>query len=629
MTEARFLGGRYELGEVLGHGGMAEVRIGVDRRLGRTVAVKTLRPDLATDPIFQARFRREAQSAAALNQPTIVAVYDTGEEKADGISIPYIVMEYVEGRTLRDVLREGRRILPERALEITADVLEALEYSHRAGIIHRDIKPGNVMLTPNGDVKVMDFGIARAVADASATMTQTAAVIGTAQYLSPEQARGESVDARSDIYSTGCLLYELLTGRPPFVGDSPVSVAYQHVREEPRPPSMLDPEVPPIADAITLKALQKKPHDRYQSAAEMRQDIERGLSGQELIAPMLAAGATARFLPPDEPITPADPERAAAYAEDDETRDRGRKAAYILLAIAIVFVLGVAAFIGLQSLGKDSAKTVSTPTLQGKTLTEAQAALAQSRLRLGKVTQQASENVAKGQIVSQNPTPGASAKIDSAVDVAVSSGQGEVTIPAVVGKKVSAARAMLEKEGLNVLSKEDSKASGDATDVSRVNPDEGSVVKAGSTVTLYHPSGLVSVPDVVGDSAAVAEARLADAGFRVGKSYDTTSQAQAGTVVRQVPGSGRRREPDTTVTIVIARAPAQQQPKPQPKPKPTKTQEPSPTPTQTQPEPTPTQTETPPPPTETPKPTPTDTPEPPPPPQGDGATTPPPPPPAA
>ncbi|GAA2757426.1 Stk1 family PASTA domain-containing Ser/Thr kinase [Actinopolymorpha rutila] len=631
MTEARFLGGRYELGEVLGHGGMAEVRIGVDRRLGRTVAVKTLRPDLATDPIFQARFRREAQSAAALNQPTIVAVYDTGEEKADGISVPYIVMEYVEGRTLRDVLREGRRILPERALEITADVLEALEYSHRAGIIHRDIKPGNVMLTPSGDVKVMDFGIARAVADASATMTQTAAVIGTAQYLSPEQARGESVDARSDIYSTGCLLYELLTGRPPFVGDSPVSVAYQHVREEPRPASMLDPEVPPIADAITLKALQKKPHDRYQSAAEMRQDIERGLSGQELIAPMLAADATARFLPPDEPDTPTNHERAAAYAEDDEQNpQRGRRAAYILLAIAIVFVLGVAAFIGLQSLGKNSANTVSTPTLQGKTLTEAQAVLARSQLRLGKVTQQASKDVTKGQIVSQNPTPGASAKVDSAVDVAVSSGQGDVTIPAVVGKKVSAARAMLEKEGLNVVSREDSNASGDANSVSRVNPDEGSVVKAGSTVTLYHASGLVSVPRVVGDSVAVAEARLADAGFRVSKRYDTTSQAQAGTVVRQVPGAGQRREPDTTVTIVIARAPAGQ-PKPQPKPKPTKTKEPSPTPTPTptQPEPTPTQTESP-------KPTPTDTPPPEPQPtpttpapQGDAAKTPPPPPPAA
>ncbi len=215
-----------------------------DLRLGRRVAIKRLRTDLASDPTFQARFRREAQSAASLNHPAIVAVYDTGEEQSPddkGLMLPYIVMEYVEGRTLRDILREGRKILPERALEITASILDALDYSHRAGIIHRDIKPANVMLNPSGDVKVMDFGIARAIADSSATMTQTAAVIGTAQYLSPEQARGEQVDARSDLYSTGCVLFELLTGRPPFVGDSPVSVAYQHVREEPPAPSTIDP----------------------------------------------------------------------------------------------------------------------------------------------------------------------------------------------------------------------------------------------------------------------------------------------------------------------------------------------------------------------------------------------------
>ena len=248
MEEPRRLGDRYELGPVLGRGGMAEVHMARDIRLGRTVAVKMLRVDLARDPSFQARFRREAQSAASLNHPSIVAVYDTGEDIIDGLSLPYIVMEYVDGSTLRELLQSGRRLLPERAMEITAGVLQALEYSHRNGIVHRDIKPGNVMLTRSGAVKVMDFGIARAVADTSATMTQTAAVIGTAQYLSPEQARGESVDARSDLYSTGCLLYELLTGRPPFVGDSPVSVAYQHVREDPVPPSQLDPELTPVID---------------------------------------------------------------------------------------------------------------------------------------------------------------------------------------------------------------------------------------------------------------------------------------------------------------------------------------------------------------------------------------------
>src|ERR1700754_852597 len=296
MTQPRLLGGRYELDGVAGRGGMAEGYRARDIRLDRIVAIKTLRSDLARDHTFQARFRREAQSAASLNHPAIVAVYDTGEEPAadgSGVMQPYIVMEFVAGRTLRDILREGRKILPERALEITSGVLSALDYSHRAGIIHRDIKPGNVMLTPSGDVKVMDFGIARAVSDASSTMTQTAAVVGTAQYLSPEQARGETVDSRSDVYSTGCLLYELLTGRPPFIGDSPVAVAYQHVREPAQPPSDFDTEITPEMDAIVMKALAKRVEDRYQSAAAMRSDIERYLAGRPVQAGVPPAVAEA------------------------------------------------------------------------------------------------------------------------------------------------------------------------------------------------------------------------------------------------------------------------------------------------------------------------------------------------
>src|SRR5947208_7743718 len=296
MTQPRLLGGRYELDGVVGRGGMAEVYRARDLRLDRIVAVKTLREDLARDQTFQARFRREAQSAASLNHPSIVAVYDPGEDDTGGSHIPYIVMEYVDGRTLRDLLRDDRRLLPERALEITDGVLRALEYSHQAGIVHRDIKPCNVMVTRNGDVKVMDFGIARAMSDAQATMTQTAQVIGTAQYLSPEQARGERVDARSDLYSTGCLLYELLTGRPPFLGDSPVAIAYQHVRENPIPPSRVDPEVPQWADAIVLKAMAKDPRDRYQSAAEMRADIQRALSGVPVSGPRTGVyGGTQRM----------------------------------------------------------------------------------------------------------------------------------------------------------------------------------------------------------------------------------------------------------------------------------------------------------------------------------------------
>lgn len=293
MTErGTLLGGRYELDQIIGRGGMAEVWKAKDTRLGRDVAVKRLRVDLASDSTFQARFRREAQAAAGLNHPNIVSVYDTGEEidsKSD-VHVPFIIMELVDGVTLREVLRGGRKILPERALEFTQGTLDALAYSHRAGIVHRDIKPANVMLTATGTVKVMDFGIARAVADTSATMTQTAAVIGTAQYLSPEQARGEKVDNRSDIYSTGVLLYELLVGRPPFIGDSPVSVAYQHVREMPVPPSALDSEITPAMDAIVLKALAKDPADRYQDARAMRDDITRCLNNSPVAAAMQAPG---------------------------------------------------------------------------------------------------------------------------------------------------------------------------------------------------------------------------------------------------------------------------------------------------------------------------------------------------
>src|ERR1700743_2060052 len=285
MTQPRLLGGRYELDGVVGRGGMAEVYRAHDIRLDRVVAIKTRRTDRARDQTFQARFRREAQSAASLNNPTILAVYDTGEDLSTGVPVPFIVMEFVDGRTVRDLLIEGHRLLPERTLEIVSGTLRALDYSHQSGIVHRDIKPGNVMVTRNGDIKVMDFGIARAMSDNQATMTQTAQVIGTAQYLSPEQARGERVDARSDLYSTGCLMYELLTGRPPFTGDSPVAIAYQHVRENPVPPTVVDPDIPPWADAIVLKAMAKAAGDRYQSAAEMRMDVQRAMNGMAVAAP--------------------------------------------------------------------------------------------------------------------------------------------------------------------------------------------------------------------------------------------------------------------------------------------------------------------------------------------------------
>src|SRR5215510_510226 len=342
-AQPRLLGGRYQVGELLGYGGMAEVHRGRDLRLGRDVAIKVLRTDLARDDTFQLRFRREAQNAASLNHPAIVAVYDTGEERgATGESLPYIVMEFVNGRTLKEVLASEGRLMPRRALEITAEIAAALDFSHRHGIVHRDIKPGNVMLTQNGQVKVMDFGIARALASGGSTMTQTSAVIGTAQYLSPEQARGEAVDARSDVYATGCVVFELITGHPPFVGDNPVSVAYQHGREDPRPPSDSNRDVSPGVDAIVLKALAKNPLNRYQSAGEMRADLLRAAAGRPVMAtPIMHDAPTALVDAPPRVgpygSRPTPPSRVA-------TPPRRRTSTWVMVTLGI---LGVVALVAL------------------------------------------------------------------------------------------------------------------------------------------------------------------------------------------------------------------------------------------------------------------------------------------
>ncbi|MDT5412029.1 MAG: eukaryotic-like serine/threonine-protein kinase, partial [Mycobacterium sp.] len=291
MTTPQHLSDRYELGEILGFGGMSEVHLARDVRLHRDVAVKVLRADLARDPSFYLRFRREAQNAAALNHPAIVAVYDTGEAETAAGPLPYIVMEYVNGVTLRDIVHTDGPMTPTRAIEVIADACQALNFSHQHGIIHRDVKPANIMISTTNAVKVMDFGIARALSDSGNSVTQTAAVIGTAQYLSPEQARGDTVDARSDVYSLGCVLYEMLTGEPPFVGDSPVAVAYQHVREDPVPPSRRYEGISADLDAVVLKALAKNPENRYQTAAEMRSDLVRVHNGEPPEAPKILTEA--------------------------------------------------------------------------------------------------------------------------------------------------------------------------------------------------------------------------------------------------------------------------------------------------------------------------------------------------
>ena len=359
MTAARLVGGRYEIGELLGYGGMAEVHKGRDVRLGRDVAVKVLRADLARDPSFQNRFRREAQAAAGLNHPSIVAVYDTGEDDGPEGHTPYIVMEYVEGHTLREVLKTQEQLPPQQAMEITAEVCAALDFSHRSGIVHRDIKPGNVMITNAGAIKVMDFGIARALADNAATVTATAAVIGTAQYLSPEQARGESVDARSDVYSTGCLLYELLTGHPPFTGDSPVAIAYQHVRENPQVPSSVNRAVPPALDSIVMKALAKNPLNRYQTAAEMRADLQRALSGQAVEAESVMTDAQrTQFIAAAAGRQPRPGVLTPNYDEDDDTAHHRGALIWTAVVLALLLVIGSSA---LYLLKKDNGP--NTPAL--------------------------------------------------------------------------------------------------------------------------------------------------------------------------------------------------------------------------------------------------------------------------
>ncbi len=553
-SQPTLVGGRYELGELLGRGGMAEVRKGTDSRLGRVVAIKRLRTDLASDATFQARFRREAQSSASLNHPAIVAVYDTGEEQTtEGpsghrVAQPYIVMEYVAGRTLRDILREGRKILPERALEITSGVLSALDYSHRAGIIHRDIKPGNVMLTPSGDVKVMDFGIARAISDASSAMTQTAAVVGTAQYLSPEQARGETVDSRSDVYSAGCLLYELLTGRPPFVGDSPVAVAYQHVREPATPPSHHDTDLPPEVDAIVMKALAKRLEDRYQSAAEMRNDIERYLAGRPVEATVPPPSDTATAVVPPIP-NPTDTEVRPAASSDEDQR-RNRALLWVVLG-ALVIALVAAAFLLWPRLFEESPTQVEVPDVVGLSEDEARQRIGDAGLTVRVVGREASDSVKANRVISQSPTATDFVDPGTEVDLVISLGPPEKAVPPVTGSSRKEAASILRGEGFKVEPIEE-ESDEDRNEVIRQEPAAGTMVQEGSVVRIYYSDGPEQVPNVVGMNEQQAVRAIEAAGFKadVFESDDTTEEK--GTVFRQIPEGGQTRPEGDTITIFVS-----------------------------------------------------------------------------
>jgi serine/threonine-protein kinase len=574
---SRILAGRYEVGELIGRGGMAEVHIGHDTRLGRTVAIKILRSDLARDPSFQARFRREAQAAAGLNHPSIVAVYDTGEdvytEPTGAVAhVPFIVMEYVEGHTVRDILRDGQAVPIEEAIEITAGVLSALEYSHHAGIVHRDIKPANVMLTPTGAVKVMDFGIARAVADSAATMTQTQAVIGTAQYLSPEQARGETVDTRSDLYSTGCLLFELLTGRPPFIGDSPVAVAYQHVREIAPAPSSVASDVPEVLDRITAKALAKERDARYSTAAEFRADLEAAARGGAVSAPAVAAaalgaGAATQVLGADPGATQVMPGEAPAWAPtapgtsvlpaqtDPEPDPEEKSKRWLWITLSVIAALAVGGIIWLLAQDREpDVRMATVPNVAGQTEAEAVAALTEAGFEYSR-QEEPSADVDEGAVTRSDPAGGEEAEEGSSVTFWVSSGPNAVTVPDVVGLTQEAARAQIEEVGLTVGSVEQQNdASQPQGRALGTDPAAQQQISPDQPVTLFISSGNVELPDLRGQAQTDAVNTLNSLNLVSNIVQEETSEAAPGTVIAQDRAAGIVQQ-RSTVVLTVAAAP--------------------------------------------------------------------------
>ncbi|MEV8436326.1 Stk1 family PASTA domain-containing Ser/Thr kinase [Actinosynnema sp. NPDC051121] len=587
MSTPRLLSNRYELGETLGYGGMSEVHKGRDVRLGRDVAIKVLRADLARDAQFQERFRREAQNSAALNHPAIVAVYDTGETQTEYGPLPYIVMEFVDGRTLRDIVKTQGPLSGKRAMEVMADVSAALDFSHRHGIVHRDVKPANVMITRSGAVKVMDFGIARAVHDGQAAVTQTAAVIGTAQYLSPEQARGEAVDGRSDVYASGCVLFELLTGEPPFTGDSPVAVAYQHVREDPKPPSALNPKVTPALDAIVLKAMAKGPANRYQSAAEMRADLVRVLSGQRPSAPAVMTAEDHRTAVLNQASSPrtevapstggrhrpqAQREEPAEYdplaEEEEERRARRKKAIMVTLVVLLcIAVLALAAWITTSLLSDDennaATDKVKVPALIGKEQSAALAELEGSGLRSivevvpcqpGPQPTCTADQI--GKVLSTDPPANQEVPKRTEVKLMIGKAAEPAPVPDVAGLSPQDAQKKLEADGWVYQQATATAETEDPNLVGKVvqqSPSAGTSAPKGSaiTVTLGKAPETAQVPDVTGQTVENARATLEGNGFKV-QTKDVDSAEPLNEVVAQDPAPGRAQK-GTLVTLSVSK----------------------------------------------------------------------------
>jgi serine/threonine-protein kinase len=544
---------------------MAQVHTSTDLRLGREVAVKVLRSDLARDPAFIARFRREAQAAASLNHPNIVGIYDTGEDLLDAANpsmmIPWIVMERVEGHTLRHIISAGRKISPDRSLDILIGVLSALDYSHRHGIVHRDIKPANIMITTHGDVKVMDFGIARAIADASATMTHSNAVMGTAHYLSPEQAKGETVDARSDIYSAGCLLYELLTSKPPFTGDSAVAIAYQHVSENPVAPSLINDEVPALFDAVVMKSLAKNPDDRYHTAAEMRADLELLL---QRVTPRYAQGSTISDTQPiaqDEDATKRIPTVATKKSVTRPNKTEQNIPMIVGAGIAVVAVVIGALVLISKWISPAPVEQIAVPDLIGLTVEQATAELNNDGLVIGDVTYQEAVDRPEDTIISQNPGNGTNVDRGTAINVIISQGKGQVEVPNLVNfASIDDARQALINAQLTLGAVTREASDLPPNTVLRSDPIAGTLVDKGSSVAIVVSSGTVEVPNVVGQDASAARITLANDGFTVETVYLESDEVAAGTVISQSPGGGESADFESSVTITVAKLPGDPDP---------------------------------------------------------------------
>ena len=582
MTTPRLLGGRYEVGKLLGRGGMAEVHLGHDTRLSRPVAIKLLRSDLARDPSVLARFRREAQSAAGLNHASIVAVYDSGEDRVTesggaSVPVPFIVMEYVEGQTLRELLNTRSPLDPAEAARITEGILDALAYSHRMGIVHRDIKPANVMIGARGEIKVMDFGIARAVADANATMTQTQAVIGTAQYLSPEQAQGHHVDARSDLYSTGCLLFELVTGRPPFQADSPVAIAYQHVGQAAPRPSSFNPEVSPALDAVVLHALVKDREGRYQDATAFRADLQaarlgrpisdaaRGTAGrgsEATVALGAVGGAAAATTVLPTGVAAADPPNGANTAtlpaighDPDEEPRRRRGLAYVLLVLAVVGALVLLGLAGRSLLNRPPQGTtnVAVPSVVDKPVETAEAEIRAVGLVPESTDVASTKEV--GHVVEQSPGAEEMVPRGSRVALSISAGPDTVELPDLTDYSEDEARTALANLNLKVGATKLVDDSGlDQGKVVSTNPEKGTSVAVGSAVSLELSSGKITAVDVVGKSRSDAAQLLGDRGFRIKTVYVESSETED-SVIKQSIKSGTKVDDGTEITLTVAQPP--------------------------------------------------------------------------